>query len=72
MEHKENTNTLMVIAMALVVAGLAIDSIFDSNLLEPSNIAGLLVMVLGVLIQSYVVIQQSRNEDTEENQEQTN
>jgi uncharacterized protein YjeT (DUF2065 family) len=63
MEDREETNSLTIIGMAVVVVGMAVDSAFDADLLEPANLAGLLIMVFGVLILAYVVIQQGRVED---------
>jgi hypothetical protein len=67
---EDETQTLTVIGMALVVVGIAVDSTFDAELLEPTNIAGLLIMLFGVLVQAYVVVRQG--EDTEDNKKQDN
>lgn len=36
---EDETQTLTVIGKALVVVGIAVDSTFDAELLEPTNIA---------------------------------
>lgn len=42
--------------MAIVIIGIAVDSTFDSNLFDLSDIAGLLIIVVGVLILLYAVV----------------
>lgn len=69
MNEKEETNELTIIGMSIVVLGIAVDSTFDANLLDPANIAGLLITLSGVLVLLYVVIKQSEYGDIEDDSE---